>query len=226
VAAQLSHVAPKGRQDAYNHAEHVEQRRRMMQDWADRLDLLEQGDVEAARVPARDAPVKLQPPKEAEAVSNVVNVETGTTVTITISTGQAPNRTQRDALMTTSPSTKVSDSEQLSLYEAPGNLPLSMFASLAEKPEERILQDIHVGRLLAIHLDDRGYRIPDWQLDPTKYLLTLVVLAHAKEADMWAIYRALSAPTVRLADRSPVEIVTAGTILDVGEMVCELLMGP
>ncbi|MFC3656783.1 hypothetical protein ACFOPN_14270 [Xanthomonas hyacinthi] len=27
---------------AYNHAEYVEQRRRMMQDWADRIDLLEQ----------------------------------------------------------------------------------------------------------------------------------------------------------------------------------------
>jgi DNA-binding transcriptional regulator YbjK len=33
---------------AYNHAKYVEPRRRMMQDWADRLDLLEQGEVEAA----------------------------------------------------------------------------------------------------------------------------------------------------------------------------------
>jgi len=33
---------------AYNHAEYVEQRRRMMQDWADRLDLCGQGAVEAA----------------------------------------------------------------------------------------------------------------------------------------------------------------------------------
>ncbi|WP_158215367.1 hypothetical protein [Candidimonas nitroreducens] len=99
-----------------------------------------------------------------------------------------------------------------------------MFASLAEKSEEHILQDIHAGRLLALHLDDRGYRVPDWQLDSTKYLLTLVVLTHAEGADSWAAYQALATPTARLADRSPVEIVTAGTILDVGDMVCELLM--
>lgn len=225
VAAQLSHVAPKGRQDAYNHAEHVGQRRRMMQDWADRLDLLERGDVEAARVPARSAPAKLHSPKEAQAISNVVNVERGTTVTITISTGQAPNKTPRDAPMTSlsTNTPSLSDSEQLSLYEAPGNLPLSMFASLVEKSEERVLQDIRAGRLLALHLSDRGYRIPDWQSDPTKYLLTLVVLTHAEEADAWAIYRALSTSTARLADRSPIEIVTAGAILEVGGMVCELL---
>ncbi|OWT56943.1 tyrosine-type recombinase/integrase [Candidimonas nitroreducens] len=101
VAAQLSHVAPKGRRDAYNHAEHVEQRRRMMQDWADRLDLLEQGDVEAASVPARGVPAKPHQSEEAEAVSNVVSVDTGTaTVTITISTSQAPNKTPHEAPMT------------------------------------------------------------------------------------------------------------------------------
>lgn len=32
----------------YNHAQYVEQRRVMMQDWANRLGLLEQGEVEAA----------------------------------------------------------------------------------------------------------------------------------------------------------------------------------
>jgi len=31
-----------------NHAEYVEQRRRMMQDWADRLDWFEQGQIEKA----------------------------------------------------------------------------------------------------------------------------------------------------------------------------------
>lgn len=63
----------------------------------------------------------------------------------------------------------MSGCEQLSLYGAQGNLPLCMFANQAEKSEERILQDIHAGRLLALHLDDRGYRVPDWQLDSTKY---------------------------------------------------------
>src|SRR5690606_30410983 len=50
VDAQLSHVDPNKVSATYNHAEYVEQRRRMMQDWADRLDLLEQNQVEAASV--------------------------------------------------------------------------------------------------------------------------------------------------------------------------------
>src|SRR3546814_9665985 len=48
VDAQLSHSDPNKVSSAYNHAKYVEPRRRMMQDWADRLDLLEQGQVEAA----------------------------------------------------------------------------------------------------------------------------------------------------------------------------------
>ena len=48
IEAQLSHSDPNAIRAAYNHAEYVEQRRRMMQDWADRLDLLEQGRIEEA----------------------------------------------------------------------------------------------------------------------------------------------------------------------------------
>jgi integrase len=48
IEAQLSHSDPNAIRAAYNHAEYVEQRRRMMQDWADRLDLLEQGKIEEA----------------------------------------------------------------------------------------------------------------------------------------------------------------------------------
>ena len=43
VAAQLSHVAPHGDQDAYNHAAHIEQRRHMMQEWADTVDAWVEG---------------------------------------------------------------------------------------------------------------------------------------------------------------------------------------
>jgi hypothetical protein len=50
IEAQLSHSDLNAIRAAYNHAEYVEQRRRMMQDWADRLDLLEQGKIgEASR---------------------------------------------------------------------------------------------------------------------------------------------------------------------------------
>jgi hypothetical protein len=51
VEAQLSHTDPDQVRAAYNHAEYVEQRRRMMQDWADRLDLFERNQVEQARRP-------------------------------------------------------------------------------------------------------------------------------------------------------------------------------
>ncbi len=48
VDAQLSHADPNKVSATYNHALYVEPRRKMMQDWADRLDLLEQNKVEAA----------------------------------------------------------------------------------------------------------------------------------------------------------------------------------
>ncbi|WP_442878875.1 tyrosine-type recombinase/integrase [Brenneria sp. HEZEL_4_2_4] len=38
IEAQLSHADPNKVSAAYNHAQYVEQRRRMMQEWADRLD--------------------------------------------------------------------------------------------------------------------------------------------------------------------------------------------
>lgn len=57
VDAQLSHADPDQVSAAYNHAEYVEPRRRMMQDWADRLDLWEQGLIEAANA---HLPVHLQ----------------------------------------------------------------------------------------------------------------------------------------------------------------------
>lgn len=51
VDAQLSHADPNPVRRTYNHAEYLPQRRQMMQDWADRLDLLEQGQFEAASAP-------------------------------------------------------------------------------------------------------------------------------------------------------------------------------
>lgn len=48
IDAQLSHADPDKTSATYNHAEYVELRRHMMQDWANRLDMLEQGNLEAA----------------------------------------------------------------------------------------------------------------------------------------------------------------------------------
>jgi integrase len=51
IEAQLSHSDPNAVRGAYNHAEYVEQRHKMMQDWADRLDLLEPGRLADASRP-------------------------------------------------------------------------------------------------------------------------------------------------------------------------------
>jgi integrase len=66
IEAQLSHVDPNQVRAAYNHAQYVEQRRRMMQDWADRLDWLEQGQIEKANrhliVPLENVPKNVPEP--------------------------------------------------------------------------------------------------------------------------------------------------------------------
>jgi integrase len=51
IETQLSHVDPDPVRAAYNHADYVEQRRRMMQDWANRLDLFEQNRTKEASHP-------------------------------------------------------------------------------------------------------------------------------------------------------------------------------
>jgi len=48
IDAQLSHADPDKTSATYNHAECVELRRHMMQDWANRLDLLGRGNLKAA----------------------------------------------------------------------------------------------------------------------------------------------------------------------------------
>ncbi len=48
VDAQLSHADPNKVSATYNHALYVEPRRKMMQDWSNRLNLLGQGEIEAA----------------------------------------------------------------------------------------------------------------------------------------------------------------------------------
>jgi hypothetical protein len=51
VEAQLSHADPNQVRAAYNHADFVEQHHRIMQYWADRLDLFERDKVERASRP-------------------------------------------------------------------------------------------------------------------------------------------------------------------------------
>jgi integrase len=46
IEAQLSHADPNKVRGSHNHAEYVEQRREMMQDWADYIDTLEPSSAE------------------------------------------------------------------------------------------------------------------------------------------------------------------------------------
>ena len=46
IERQLAHLDPNTIRATYNHAEHLPERRRMMQAWADRLDALREGGVE------------------------------------------------------------------------------------------------------------------------------------------------------------------------------------
>ncbi|KAF1687351.1 integrase [Pseudoxanthomonas broegbernensis] len=223
IDAQLSHADAEGGGTAYNHAEYIEQRRRMMQDWADRLDQMEQGAV-AVTSASTMGPAVASRDAEKEQVARVLYLEGGTMVII-VPPG-SPDLVKGSAISVSDSSAlrlPPSACDRLEAYEAPHNLPLSAYAVLARKSCEQIIGDIKARRLLALSLDDRGCRIPDWQLDPTKYLLTLTVLTHADQADAWDVYWALSRSMGRLGSRAPLEMVTSSTILEVGEIVCASL---
>lgn len=60
IEVQLSHIDPNQVRAAYNHAAYVEQRRMMMQDWADRLDRWEQGEPVGTPAPLPLPPDSMQ----------------------------------------------------------------------------------------------------------------------------------------------------------------------
>jgi len=60
IEVQLSHVDPNQVRAAYNHAAYVEQRRRMMQDWADLLDRWEAGEPVNVTAPSSVLPERLE----------------------------------------------------------------------------------------------------------------------------------------------------------------------
>jgi len=59
IEVQLSHADPNKIRAAYNHADYVEQRRTMMQEWADRLDACERGEPIARLMLSQAAPNSL-----------------------------------------------------------------------------------------------------------------------------------------------------------------------
>ena len=206
VDAQLSHSDPNKVSSAYNHAKYVEPRRRMMQDWADRLDLLEQGQVEAASahltiriegVPAmaEDEPVA------AAAVFPEGSVPPVVAAPIVVTPNDAGSTFQRLSQVppapTRAPEPEVSAiqrerEEMLAMYESPSCLPVPLFGKLAGKSKDQINRELKAGKLLSISLGNRGQRVPDWQLVPLKHKLAQVLMNQRPHADSWDLYRMLT----------------------------------
>ncbi len=226
VDAQLSHSDPNKVSSAYNHAKYVEPRRRMMQDWADRLDLLEQGEVEAASahltiridgVPAMAeveeavgaAPTVAEPP--VPGVRSLV----ATPIVVTSSSGGITFRrlSHLPPPPVHVPEPEVSAiqrerEEMLAIYESPNSLPVPLFGKLAGKSKDQINRELKAGKLLAISLGNRGQRVPDWQLVPLKHRLAQVLMNQCPHADSWGLYRMLTQPHPDLGDRAAIDAVT------------------
>ncbi|MGV8400866.1 tyrosine-type recombinase/integrase [Pseudomonas aeruginosa] len=242
VDAQLSHSDPDKVSASYNHAEYVEQRRRMMQDWADRLDLWERGLTEAASMHLSIQldgmplmPVDRAPGGGAAREPNRMGLAMALTA-------QQPTIQQNDhtasfrlpavpppmpePIAEPEPVMSALQRQRAAMvedYEAQHNLPVITFAKLAGKSRDQVNRDIKAKRLLSISLGNRGQRIPDWQLDTLGHKLTQAILNHAPTVDEWAIYRALSEPHGDLKGRRPIEAVTPGNLTQISKLLCKEL---
>ena len=223
VDAQLSHVDPNKVSATYNHAEYVEQRRRMMQDWADRLDLFEQNLVEAASVPLTIHLEGLSVVSADEAAANESRKPAAVPAPILIVTkpGDAmplvsaeTHRLPAVPLPRSVMEQPLSDIQRermalVDVFEAAHNLPVAEYAKMAGKSRRWISYEIKVGNLLALNLGNRGQRVPDWHLDPVKHALIQAVLKLSRGADPWQIYNALLQSRAKLRGRSALESVSA-----------------
>ncbi len=217
VDAQLSHCDPNEVSAAYNHAEYVEQRRRMMQDWADRLDLLEQNQLELASKPLALAvegapipPSQQTPTAPAMPSPPPVVANAGDTRPL-VSVGRL------SAVALLSPVEPLSDIQRermalVDIFEAPHNLPVAEYAKMAGKSRRWISYEVKAGNLLALNVGNRGQRVPDWHLDPLKHALIQAVLKLNRNADPWQIYHALLKPRPGLRGRSALDSVTADNL--------------
>lgn len=226
VDAQLSHSDPDKVSSAYNHAEYVEQRRRMMQDWADRLDLFEQHQIEAASMYLT---VHLEGvPQLVGDLDEVMPPMTSAPILLVTKPGNTmptlPAAVQRiSAVSGTTP--EFSDiqrkrMEMLEMFNAPHNLPAAVFAEMAGKSRRWISYEIQARRVLALNLGNQGRRVPDWHLDPLKHKLVQAVLKHSQDADSWELYRALLNPHRMLEGRTPIEAVTSANFHEAVMAVC------
>ncbi|WP_052238926.1 tyrosine-type recombinase/integrase [Pectobacterium brasiliense] len=229
VDAQLSHADPNKVSSAYNHASYVEPRRRMMQDWADRLDLLEQGFVESAMkhltiyiagIPTMldtDSnlpipPVTTTPPAATSTSIVATNDENNNNQTFQRLSPLPPKYSGKDASEKIITEIQKKRIDMLNIYEEPHNLSVSQFAKLAGKSRDQINREIKSNKLLTINIGNRGQRIPDWQLDPIKKKLIQAVLKSSDKADSWTVYQALSNRNKTLDNQSPIDVVNSNNL--------------
>ncbi|WP_264041017.1 tyrosine-type recombinase/integrase [Pectobacterium carotovorum] len=224
VDAQLSHCDPNQVSAAYNHALYVEPRRKMMQDWADRLDLLEQGELEAASqhltIRIDGVPV-LDESNGADAMSKDVSPIIG---------GITPHRLSAvPARPVPEPAVEIPVSdlqrermEMLAAYEAPHNLPVVQFSRLAGKSKDQINREIQAGKLLTISLGNRGQRVPEWQLVPMKLKLTQMMMKQLPHAEGWDVYRLLTRLHPELDGRAAIDIIAPSNMGNVVQALLSL----
>ena len=226
VDAQLSHSDPNKVSSAYNHAKYVEPRRRMMQDWADRLDLLEQGQVEAAsahltiRIDGLPAMAE-EDPAITIAVSPEASVPPVMAVPIVVTPNDAGTTFQRLSQVPPQPmrapepevsAIQRAREEMLAIYESPSSLPVPLYGKLAGKSKDQINRELKAGKLLSIGLGNRGQRVPDWQLVPLKHKLAQVLMNQCPHVDSWDLYRMLTQPHPDLGDRAAIDMVTPANL--------------
>lgn len=235
VDAQLSHVDPNEVRRTYNHAKYVEPRRRMMQDWADRLDLLEQGQVEAAStvlaiqlegysVLAPDMEDRQSPATARSAPTLVLSQPAQGVMALAAAPAQRLSAVRAPK---TEPAISNAQRERmilLDILEAPHNLSVADYGKLAGKSRRWITYEITAGNLLSISLGNRGQRVPDWQLDPLKRQLTQAALKQTQRGvDTWHIYHALTRPHDAFGGLPPIEAVTEGNLSAVVRIVCHVV---
>ena len=234
VDAQLSHVDRNQVRATYNHAKYVEQRRRMMQDWADRLDLFEQGQVEAASTlltiqldgfPVVAAEKEEQPSFAARGGPTLVVSQPSLEV-MALATASVQ---RLSAIRAPKSEPAISNVQRermilLDILEAPHNLSVADYAKLAGKSRRWITYEIQAGNLLSISLGNRGQRVPDWQLDPLKRRLVQAILQQTtRGVDSWEIYHALLRPHELFGGQSPIESLTSENLPVAVHAVCGAL---
>ncbi|HCT7642130.1 TPA: integrase arm-type DNA-binding domain-containing protein [Morganella morganii] len=235
VDAQLSHSDPNQVSAAYNHAMYVEPRRKMMQDWADRLDLLEQNQVEAAsahlNISIEGMPTMIEDERLTGTTQKISAVSPAGTVPVVVSTIDQNTTFHRLPAVpvlqkVAQPEIEVSSiqrerEEMLAIYESPNILPVPLFGKLAGKSKDQINRELKAGKLLSISLGNRGQRIPDWQLVPLKLKLAQVVLKQLPAADAWDLYHLLTKPHPGLDNRAAIEIVTPTNLGKIVQVLLE-----